>query len=78
MHGTEWEEKWGEKYWCKGRVDKYADKWGREGSHIWHEKWGEQYDGEGVRVLYTLLVVDIVVPCSLHAVTDVKHPSVRA
>lgn len=46
--GTEWEEKWGEKYWCKGRVEKYADKWGREGAHIWHEKWGEHYDGQEV------------------------------
>jgi hypothetical protein len=43
----EWEEKWHEKYWNRGKTEKSADKWGRQGDHIWHERWGESYDGVG-------------------------------
>ena len=47
VQGNEWEEKWGEQYWSGGKVDKWANKWAREGGDIWHEKWGEMYDGHG-------------------------------
>ena len=43
LQGEEWEEKWGEHYWSKGKAQKWADKWGKEGSNVWHEKWGEDY-----------------------------------
>lgn len=45
--GNEWEEKWGEKHAALGEVNKYADKWAKEGNDIWHERWGEDYDGKG-------------------------------
>lgn len=51
--GDEWEEKWGEYYHAGGRVDKYADKWGKQGPNVWHEKWGEDYDGVGAVVKWT-------------------------
>lgn len=53
MQGDEWEEKWGEHYWNLGRANKYADKWGREGTNVWHERWGEDYDGSGGCCKYT-------------------------
>ena len=53
MQGDEWEEKWGEQYWNLGRANKYADKWGREGTNVWHERWGEDYDGSGGCFKYT-------------------------
>ena len=42
--GDEWEEKWGEFYGAWGRVNKYADKWAKQGVNVWHEKWGESCD----------------------------------
>ena len=47
LQGDEWEEKWGEHYWSKGKAHKWADKWGKEGSNVWHEKWGEDYPPGG-------------------------------
>ena len=47
LQGDEWEEKWGEHYWSKGKAQKWADKWGKEGSNVWHEKWGEDYPPGG-------------------------------
>eukprot|EP00200_Dunaliella_tertiolecta_P010471 CAMPEP_0202386010 /NCGR_PEP_ID=MMETSP1127-20130417/64080_1 /ASSEMBLY_ACC=CAM_ASM_000462 /TAXON_ID=3047 /ORGANISM="Dunaliella tertiolecta, Strain CCMP1320" /LENGTH=528 /DNA_ID=CAMNT_0048986381 /DNA_START=250 /DNA_END=1836 /DNA_ORIENTATION=- len=46
-NGNEWEEKWGEKHAALGEVNKYADKWAKEGDDVWHERWGEDYDGKG-------------------------------
>ena len=43
LQGDEWEEKWGEHYWSKGKAQKWADKWGKDGGNVWHEKWGEDY-----------------------------------
>ena len=43
----QWEEKWGEHYWSKGKAQKWADKWGKEGSNVWHERWGEDYPPGG-------------------------------
>lgn len=43
----EWEEKWGEFYSSAGPVNKWADKWAKEGANVWHERWGEDYDGGG-------------------------------
>lgn len=37
----EWEEQWGENHCALGAVNKWADKWGKEGPNVWHEKWGE-------------------------------------
>lgn len=45
--GNEWEEKWGEKHAALGEVNKYADKWAKDGDDVWHERWGEDYDGKG-------------------------------
>jgi hypothetical protein len=28
-------------------VNKFADKWAKEGDDVWHERWGEDYDGKG-------------------------------
>jgi len=47
LQGDEWEEKWGEHYWSKGKAEKWADKWGKEGVNVWHEKWGEDYAAGG-------------------------------
>lgn len=65
MQGDEWEEKWGEQYWNLGRANKYADKWGREGTNVWHERWGEDYDGSGGCFKYTDKV-----PASLNSCFD--------
>jgi len=54
--GREWEEKWEENYWSGGRTEKWADKWGKEGTDVWHEKWGESYDGQGNDKPYTLSI----------------------
>ena len=62
LQGDEWEEKWGEQYWNLGRANKYADKWGREGTNVWHERWGEDYDGSGGCFKYT----DKVSPLTIH------------
>ena len=53
MQGDEWEEKWGEHYWSKGRAHKWADKWGKEGPNVWHERWGEDYPGDDACFKYT-------------------------
>ena len=64
MQGDEWEEKWGEQYWNLGRANKYADKWGREGTNVWHERWGEDYDGSGGCFKYTDKVPASLKSCS--------------
>ena len=53
MQGDEWEEKWGEHYWSKGRAHKWADKWGKDGPNVWHERWGEDYPGDDACFKYT-------------------------
>ena len=45
LQGDEWEEKWGEHYWSKGKAHKWADKWAKDGVNVWHERWGEDYAG---------------------------------
>lgn len=47
VQGDQWEEKWGEHYWSKGKAQKWADKWGKEGTNVWHERWGEDYPPGG-------------------------------
>ena len=63
IQGDEWEEKWGEQYWNLGRANKYADKWGREGTNVWHERWGEDYDGSGGCFKYTDKVPALLKTC---------------
>ena len=64
LQGDEWEEKWGEQYWNLGRANKFADKWGREGTNVWHERWGEDYDGSGGCFKYTDKVTPLTIHCT--------------
>jgi len=49
----EWQEKWWERYYAKGAVERGVEKSGREVRQAWWEKWGEQYDGEGATLKWT-------------------------
>jgi hypothetical protein len=45
--GSEWHEKWWERYNATGYVERGVEKSGRHGQQAWWEKWGEQHDGSG-------------------------------
>ena len=49
----EWQEKWWERYYANGAVERGVEKSGREVRQAWWEKWGEQYDGEGATLKWT-------------------------
>ena len=49
----EWQEKWWERYYVNGAVERGVEKNGREVRQAWWEKWGEQYDGEGSVLKWT-------------------------
>eukprot|EP00983_Pelagomonas_calceolata_P120572 1160720-Pelagomonas_calceolata.AAC.8 len=75
---NEWEEKWGEKHAALGEVNKYADKWAKEGDDVWHERWGEDYDGKGACKKWTdkwaeRLVAGARANVMLGAYSDVQH-----
>lgn len=49
----EWQEKWWERYYANGAVERGLEKSGREVRQAWWEKWGEQYDGEGATLKWS-------------------------
>ena len=49
----EWQEKWWERYYADGKVERGVEKSGREVRQAWWEKWGEQHDGKGATLKWT-------------------------
>lgn len=49
----EWQEKWWERYFANGAIERGVEKSGREVRQAWWEKWGEQHDGEGATLKWS-------------------------
>ena len=47
-------------------MDKWADKWGKQGPNVWHERWGEDYDGAGACVKWTDKWAERLLPGGAH------------